>query len=212
MSEIRRKLLINQEESVDPDLIFFAPLNKGNLTDSISGTTLIVQNNRVYYDDDKHMYYVVKNTPDNYWPTHLLDYMSTSDKYTMVLDCIYPTNSSLNLPMMLVIGGWDSGQTIKPIIARRLEERQGAVKVRKCFVYDGIKTIVFLNGNKIFEESAPTLANPRNWNATNLCSTRVTLGGKRMSQDNINFWCNNARIYKRVLTPTEMMNIPYIDN
>ena len=196
---------------VDPDLIFYAPMNKGNLVDQISGASLNIYNNHVYYDDAKKMYYVVKGRPDNYWSTNLLNYMSTSDNYTFVLDCIYPTSSSYNYPMMLVVGGWDNGNTYHPGIARRKEERQGQVKVRKAFVRNGSRSYVYLNGGQVYSESVSGLQNPQNWNASNLCTTRITLGGSRDGTlDLQNFWCNNARIYKRALTPEEINAIPSV--
>lgn len=197
---------------VDPDLIFYAPMTQGDLTDAISGASLNIYNNHVYYDSSKGMYYVVKGTPDNYWSTNLLNYMSTSDSYTVVLDCIYPTNSPYNHPMMLTIGGWDNNNTYKPGIARRVEETQGLVKVRKAYIYDGTTSKFYLNGNFIFSEAAPNLAHPSNWNSSNLCNRRITLGGLRNSADLGNFWCNNARIYKRALSPYEIMSIPEVSD
>ena len=201
------------------NLVFYAPLTEGDLTDHVSRTSMVDGNRGTYiWDSEKKMYlFSFTNSSSGtvgYWDVNLR--MSTIETQSYTLFCkIICDDVSSGRPYVFGLGNFDMSNSYKPsVCAGHYYGRNSNQKIESisyiAAVRDGLQGKLYYYpcvNNQWDESSTGThMSNPENWNNINLCGSRVCVCIRR---DNFapKFWIKDARVYNRALSAQDLAQL-----
>lgn len=203
------------------DLVFYAPLTNGDLTDHVSGTVATQDNNTtIEWDSDKGMYYLTSD-PGNTNSQHLKEYylsplawrsltqVPMTGDFTMVITarCKYSSHkysAFMITPDWHAIGKFVCATSLAPVRGSKqatdtTEHRLAVVSTdnglsapHRAYYCDGVYVTTIT-------ESYSTISTEIDHATVAIC----------MANDERYFqmWARDARIYNRALTPAEIQNL-----
>lgn len=214
-----------ESDNFPKGLIFYAPMNQGDLTDHISGNDLQgYDSNKVQWDSSVGMYKVIKQAQadEMNWNVNLLYNATTNpnglqliadQNYTVYAYCQRLTTTTNNYPPYAILGTYATSDTFNPgLQSMRVEANIGTRELLLGRVYRRINRntewITIYNGAvNIYntEVNAGARHNPANWVQTNY--TKVAVNPKRGQYDpaNINIYISNIMIFNRALSDDELI-------
>lgn len=196
------------------DLVFYAPLTEGDLTDHVSGETLIYPSGSVNWDSTEQMYLFNKGLKSDeiYFPVNIYNAGVIQQPYTIFADCKAETYAYYNYPPYVVIGGYSDTTSWRPSLAcsnnessttrglrkKRLEVFQNVNPYRSRYYID--ETGVY---NFCTESTSSSIQDPANW--TSVMKSRVALNPTRDGNDiGYRVYLKDIRIYNRAFTTSEI--------
>lgn len=209
------------------DLVFYAPLTQGDLTDHISGNSLVFTEGNVVWDSEVGMYRfnLAEKSQESYFPCNIYAEGLTAKPYTVFADC-YPVKvldddyGANNYPPFVVIGGYSDTEwsSWRPGVASsnsesnttRWSRRKRVVMINAASPYQcGYVIDSAGNVTTIFAEtSTSSITNPASWPA--IMKQRVAIRPCRDPNDNSfkrDAYIKDVRIYKRAFTPAELATL-----
>ena len=216
MSEIRRSLLMQKKRSdVDPTLIFYAPLSKGDLTDNISGAMLNNYSSLVSWSRQEKMYYVVQTlsyTDNPYWNIDLTSALTKTlnQPFTFVVDGRSEVASRYNYPVFFFLGDYSNGEYgIPGITVNGWVETDKTAFKRRALIFDGSTIKTYANGVLTGDSQQDDSSGWRVINWQNQAFQKLCLNPFRHRDGaNINIYIKNIRVYNRALTIEEITSLP----
>ncbi len=202
------------------NLVFWAPLTEGDLTDHISGVELKhTDESYVKWDSLMNAYqFFKKRKPDyNGWDTSILFDAVNFPKglkkedtqgYTITALCKRSYIQNYNYPPYVVLGLYTNNDTWRPSIAFTSNEQSSTKEQwgRRTLVYgDGIAKR-FFNGEFVMQDIGGSLTNyiSQNTDVGNYIGVNLDRDGKDMNQKP---WIADIRIYNRALTAQEVAQL-----
>ncbi len=220
---MRRGYKIIEGELLPPfaeNLVFWAPLTEGDLTDHISGVELKhTDESYVKYDSSMNAYqFFKKRKPDyNGWDTSILfDAVNfpkglkkeATQGYTITALCKRSYIQKYNYPPYVVLGLYTNNDTWRPSIAFSNDEPSSIKEqfARRTFVYDNGIAKRFINGELVLQGNSESLANyiSQNTDVGNYIGVNLDRDGKDTNQKP---WIADIRIYNRALTASEVAQL-----
>lgn len=209
----------NVKSDVFPSgLVFYAPMSQGDLTDHISGNSLVIANpNKVTWDSDNGMYRVQKDTKANemYWSVDLTLNMEATAEQNYTMYCWAQrlnTNQFQNYPMFFIIGSYRQSDTFNPscfsmkfedTVARELVQAHITRKngtVGNFITYHDDTLDNYYNENL----ASTTRHYCNNWVNDNWA--KVAVNPQRHANDtNIAILVSNIMIFNRALSDSELI-------
>lgn len=203
-------------------LVFYAPLTEGDLTDHVSGQSLVYPSGRVVFDSERGMYLFSKmpKTNEIYFPVNLYAAGIQQCRYTIFVDCQAQTYGYYNYPPYVVIGGYSDTTSWRPSVACIRDESNTTRGLRKKRAFVATKSATMApeysayyiddaGVHYVFGEnnlSLGSVIDPQNW--TPIMKQRVSLNPKRDSNDtNYKVYLKDIRIYNRALSENELAQL-----
>lgn len=201
----------------ESELIFYAPLNEGDLTDHISEASLTNYGSNVTWDSTMGMYKFAAVTKANemYFPVNLSTKI-TNNTYTILAEIQNPSYSTYNYPAPIVIGGYSDSASgtdgsWRPSLSNwsKITNQGLSRNSRMYFVYITNGTTQYckvIYNNTVYtivSESTSASAKLSNWNA--LMKSRVAMNPSRRDDYIYNSYIKDARIYNFALTDAQLL-------
>lgn len=198
------------------NLVFYAPLTEGDLTDHISGNTLNYTQG-LSWDSAMSMYKFgkVAQTYEMYYDVNLVGIVGD---YTLVCEFKPEETHRYNYPSVLILGSYAQSDEWRPGIVSNSSDTSGERAMQRMRIWTySIQTqtakVYMINGQGeceyLCDYGGPTntICIPDNWNSSNKCRTRVSVCPKRDHNDTIAAWIKDIRIYNRFFTPEEIAQL-----
>lgn len=205
--------------------IFYAPFTYGDLTDHISGSTLVdPSGTSVVWDSTMQMYKFLKTvkSQEKYFPVNLLYNAQTNPRglrrletqeYTIVGYTMRTEITTYGYPPYIVIGSYkDTGNYEPSLFSFREETDRESARVRFIRVFSMTQQMGYCDNNAIgYFVNQAIASDNRNLlsNIQESMFSKVTINPKREGNDPISMNCyvKDAMIFNRALTDTELIAI-----
>ena len=211
------------EYSSGPDIpfsencIFYAPLTQGDLTDHISGQSLIYNSNKVTWDSTKGMYRfgAVKKANDMYFPVDISNSIP-NNQYTILLDAQPISYGGYVYPVFVCVGGYSDSSSTTAGAWRISLASMNQISSRSSRQYLSI-TINGNNGvyksitnNTVRQYYTTTVGEGQwvqNWNS--LMKSRIVINASRHDSYIYDVVVKDIRIYNFCLTDSQLLQAVY---
>lgn len=201
------------------NLVFYAPLTEGDLTDHISGNTLNYNAslNPVFWDNEKKMYRFSK-VAKPYEMYYNVNLDGIVGDYTIVCEYLPERTHTYNYPTVLILGSYASSDVWRPGMYSLRNDLSGERALQRMRIWPySIETqtanMYMINGEGNVEYlcqygvPSDTICAPHNWDNSNMCRTRVSINPKRDNNDTYAVWIKDIRIYNRFFTQEEIAQL-----
>mgnify|MGYP003408262231 FL=1 len=198
------------------NLVFYAPLTEGDLTDHITGNTLNYTQG-LQWDSAMGMYKFdkVDKAYEMYYDVNLVDIVGD---YTLVCEYKPSSISRYNYPVVLILGSYAESDEWRPGIASNSSDTSGEraeqrLRISTYSIETKTALVYMINGQGDVEflcdygNQTNTICIPDNWNSSNKCRTRLSVCPKRDHNDTMAVWIKDIRIYNRFFTPEEIAQL-----
>lgn len=187
------------------NLVFWAPLTEGDLSDHVSGKVPAVDSGcSMLWDASKGMYKFYSN---GVWKaacaySALNMGLGKGGKCTMVIDVEEVSFSGNRYQSMIGSPRWKAGQQTVYICHVRFDSTYSPIKTlhRYCVAYDGNSVIKFYQDGVL-----KTTIN--SWALTDFSSNEVTICTIPNNCTNYTMYAKNARIYNKEMTAQEVAQL-----
>lgn len=209
--------------------IFYAPFTYGDLTDHISGSTLVdPSGTSVEWDSTMQMYKFLKTakSQEKYFPVNLLYNAQTNPRglqrletqdYTIVGYTMRTEITAYGYPPYIVIGSYkDTADYIPSLASIREETDRESARARFLRKSSMTQHIGYCDNNAIGYFSNLAIASNSRAMLSNIQESmfsKVTINPKRDNNDPITMNCyvKDAMIFNRALTDTELIAIGFLN-
>lgn len=215
---MKREHIISGTEPLPPfseNLVFYAPLTNGDLTDHISGTNPTLTGNGIMTWDTNEQAYMFKMTTSSnsciaYWNVDFTGRMNlnVSQEYT-IFSKVKVVNYVSGYPYILGLGNWNNSSSYKPHINAETCGHPSTIMNCACIRYSN-NSMYFMQANRTETNSSSHMSNPANWNNINLCANRVCVYFRRWNEDTANnayAYIKDCMVFNRALTPAEVAQL-----